>query len=575
VKAFVTLLAALAFSASLAVGCREESAATTAAGEQEAAQQLYSCAMHPHVLEHGPGPCPFCEMELTRVGDTLAAQPQPETTSAASTERKIAHWVAPMDATHISDKPGKSPMGMDLVPVYEDGAPGGASGTISIDPVVVQNMGVRLERVARQPLFRHIRTVGEVTVGEDEISVVNLRFSGWVEKIHADKTGDPVEKGETLFEIYSPELVAAQEEYLLTLRRQGARSELARSTRRRLELWDLSPSDIDEIGRSGEVHRVMPVRAPRSGFILEKTVVEGAHVRAGTDLYRVANLSRIWVTAEVYEYDAPWVEAGQPAQMELTHEPGRVIEGSVAYVYPTLDRSSRTLRVRLEFSNPGNRLKPGMFATVYIQFRRKEDVLAIPTEAILHSGTRQIVFVSAGEGRFEPREITTGLVGDRHMTEALSGLSEGELVVASGQFLIDSESQLQEAIQKMLGPRGTPSTDSSAGSTDAHESVWACPMHPEVVSREPGRCAVCGMDLEKRPATSRELEHLHADHEHSGEGTPAYTCPTHPEIVMDGPGRCPVCRLFLERASKGEGEKTYSGDGAFSAKEALSGEESE
>ncbi|MBW2422518.1 MAG: efflux RND transporter periplasmic adaptor subunit [Deltaproteobacteria bacterium] len=474
-KTLVALLACVLSSAALGVACREEAAPTSAVESQHTAAQLYSCSMHPHVLQKEPGACPICGMDLTRVGGATAEQAPAATTRPAATEGKVKYWVAPMDPAFVSDKPGKSPMGMDLVPVYEAGAQAGGPGTISIDPVVVQNMGVRVERVARQPLFRHIRTVGEVTVAEDEISVVNLRFAGWVEKIHADKTGDPVEKGETLFEIYSPELVAAQEEYLLTLRRQGPKSELAKSSRRKLELWDLSAADIDEIARSGRVRRAMPVRAPRAGFILEKRIVEGAHVREGTDLYRLGDLSRIWVTAEVYEYDAPWVEAGQPAQMELTHEPGRVIEGSVAYVYPTLDRASRTLRVRLEFENPGYRLKPGMFATVYIQFRKKEDVLAIPTEAIIHSGTRQIVFVSSGDGRFEPREITTGLVGDRHMTEVLSGLEEGEHVVASGQFLIDSESQLQEAIQKMLGPGGTAFAHEASTTAQAEEAVWACP----------------------------------------------------------------------------------------------------
>ncbi len=373
---------------------------------------------------------------------------------AASGERKIKYWVAPMDPTYISDKPGKSPMGMDLVPVYEDGAPGqSAPGGVSIDPRVVQNMGVRVEPVRRQTVFRHVRSIGEIEVGEDQISAVNLRFSGWVERIHVDKTGDPVERGETLFEIYSPEIVAAQQEYLLALRIHGPGSDLARSARRRLELWNLAEGDVASIARSGEVRRTFPIRAPRSGYVLDKNVVEGARVEAGEDLYRVGDLSRIWVTAEIYEFDAPWLEVGQPARMELSYEEGKVLEGKVAYIYPTLNEITRTLAVRLEFENPDMRLKPGMFATVYIQFRRRDDVVAIPTEAILDSGRRKIVFVSVGEGRFEPREIVTGLTGDQHVTEVISGLEEGDQVVVSGQFLIDSESQLEEAIEKMLSRR--------------------------------------------------------------------------------------------------------------------------
>jgi Cu(I)/Ag(I) efflux system membrane fusion protein/cobalt-zinc-cadmium efflux system membrane fusion protein len=343
---------------------------------------------------------------------------------------------------------------MELTPVDHGQAPAAsASGGVSIDPMVVQNMGARIEPARRQSVSRHVRTIGAVEVGEDQISAVNLRFSGWVEQIHVDKTGDPVEKGQTLFEIYSPELVAAQQEYLLALRTQGAGSSLARSARRKLDLWDLAERDIAAVARSGEVRRTLPIRAPRSGYVLQKNVVEGARVPAGQDLYRVGDLRQIWVTAELYEFDAPWVEVGQSAKMELSHEEGKTLEGKVAYVYPTLHEMTRTLSVRLEFENPDMRLKPGMFATVYIEHRRKDDVLAIPTEAILDSGKRKIVFVSVGRGRFEPREIVTGLTGDHHVTEVISGLEEGDPVVVSGQFLIDSESQLQEAIQKMLDRR--------------------------------------------------------------------------------------------------------------------------
>ncbi len=231
---------------------------------------------------------------------------------------------------------------------------------------------------------------------------------------------------------------------------------------------------------------------------------EGAHITAGQDLYTIGDLSKIWVRAEVYEHDAPWVEVGQPAQMELTYHKGEAIKGSVAYVYPTLNETSRTLSVRLEFPNPDLQLKPGMFATVYIQFRREEDALVVPTEAILHSGTRQIVFVSVGEGRFEPREITTGLVGDRHTTQVLSGLAAGEDIVTSGQFLIDSESQLQEAIAKMRAQRSRATSEHIIMEHD--ERVYACSMHPEQTSHEPGRCSICGMDLEEQEPRSNSPE---------------------------------------------------------------------
>ncbi len=542
--------------------CRDssENRSSAVAGSEE--EQLYTCGMHPHVIQHGPGTCPICGMDLMPVkgggGSSAAVANSGGTTAAPSAtgERKIKYWQAPMDPTFIADKPGKSPMGMDLVPVYEDEAPEGTSNAVTIDPVVIQNMGVRVERAKRQTIYRHVRTIGEVEVGEDQISVVNLRFSGWVEKIYLDRTGDPVEKGEKLFDIYSPGLVAAQEEYLLALRAQGRDSELARSARRKLELWDLSKSDIEAVAKSRKVRRVMPIRSPRSGFVLNKSVVEGARIREGEDLYHIGDLSRIWVTADVYEYDAPWVEVGQPAQMELTYQKGSIVEGNVAYIYPTLNPKSRTLRVRLEFENPDYRLKPGMFATVYIQYRRRDEVLAIPSEAILHSGKRELVFVTKGDGRFEPREITTGLQGDRRLTEVLSGLEEGALVVTSGQFLIDSESQLQEAIQKMLARRSADGgdTSSTAAEMEMSEMLWSCPMHLEEISSEPGRCPLCGMDFEERLGTAEELDALR--HAHSGHGDSKagqYACPMHPELVSDAPGRCSICGMFLEEIPDEEG----------------------
>ena len=448
------------------VACGQEAPKLATQPASEAAQQLYTCGMHPNVIQEGPGSCPICGMELTPVRGTGTSEPG------------LAHDGLPEEA---------------------------GPGAVSIDPAVVHNMGVRVEPARRQTVFRHLRSIGEVEVGEDRISVVNLRFSGWVERIHVDKTGEPVDRGQPLFEIYSPDLVAAQEEFLLALRAQGPRSELARSARRKLELLDLAPQDIAAIARSGAVQRTLPIRSPRTGHVLEKEVVEGARVVAGHDLYHIGDLTRIWVRAEVYEFDAPWVEVGQPAHMELSYQQGRVLEGKVAYIYPTLNKVSRTLTIRMEFENPDMRLKPGMFATVRIQYRREDDVLAIPTEAILDSGTRKIVFIAVGDGHFEPREIVTGLTGDRRLTEVISGIEEGELIVASGQFLLDSESQLQEARHAMRDRLSARADSAAESHAEIHaEALFSCPMHPEIVSHEAGRCPVCGMALEETVAADEE-----------------------------------------------------------------------
>lgn len=511
---------------------------STGGAETEQAAQLYTCGMHPQVIQDSPGTCPICGMNLTPMAQETAAAP--------SGEKVIKYWQAPMDPTYIRDEPGKSPMGMDLVPVYEDGSPEDDTA-VHIRPGVIQQMGVKTAPVERTTVFRHLRTIGEVEVGEDELSVVNLRFSGWVEKIYADKTGDRVDKGDVLFNIYSPELVAAQEEYLLALRSQGEDSSLARSARRKLELWNISSWDIHRIVEAGVSRRTVAIRAPQSGFLLHKNVVEGARVKGGTDLYRIGNLDRIWVTAEIYEADTPWVEVGQPAQMELTNIQGEVLEGEVSYIYPTLNPVSRTMTVRLEFENPGVRLKPGMFATVHVQFRRKDDVIAVPSEAILSSGRRKLVFVAHGKGAFEPREVTTGLVGDRELTEVLTGLDDGELVVTSGQFLLDSESQLKEALAKILA--AVDEQDLAPVEHDHASTVYSCPMHPEVLADDEGRCPKCGMDLVERPGTDDELRQIYMD---KGALPGQYTCPMHPEVVEDEAGRCPKCGMFLEQVPEAE-----------------------
>ncbi len=417
-----------------------------------AQETFYTCPMHPTIVQDRPGTCPICGMDL--VEKKAPALPDSRAKREKSAKRRIKHWVAPMDPTYIRDKPGESPMGMDLVPVYEGEVEAkGVPGTVTVDPVMVQNMGVRVAGVERGAISRRVRTIGEVDVAEDQLSVVNLRFSGWIEKIYVDQTGQAVRQGQALFSIYSPELVAALKEFLIAYNAGGSESDLARAAVERVRLWGIPQATLDEVAGKQNVSRTTVIRAPRGGYVLHKNVVEGARVVAGTDLYRIGNLKTIWVNAEVYEFDAPWIRVGQQASMELSYQRGRTFAGTVNYIYPTLNKKSRTLTVRLKFENPGIELKPGMFATVRIEAQRKQGVLLIPTEAIIHSGERQLVFTTREVGKYQPREIITGLVGDGHLTEVLSGLREGETVVTSGQFLLDSESQLQEAVQKLTEKR--------------------------------------------------------------------------------------------------------------------------
>lgn len=511
-SAVVALGAVLTVPLGLVVVATPLSAVAQQDSHEPGEKTLWTCGMHPQILQDEPGTCPICGMDLTPKKVTSTATSAAKTADTNKGQRKILYWVAPMDSSYRSDQPGKSPMGMDLAPVYEDG---GSEGVVRIDPVVVQNMGVRTAVVQRKALSRQVRTVGQVVVAEDRLSVVNLRFSGWIERIYVDETGVYVKRGQALFEVYSPELQSAQEELLVALRTSGARSGLASAARKRLELFGLQSWQIDRIIKEKSARPTLAVTAPRAGYVIHKNALHGARVSAGQDLYRIADLSKIWVDAEVYEYDAAFVELGAPVEVELSFQPGEFRQAKVSYIYPTLDMKTRTLKVRIELENRDLKLRPGMFATVEIEAENRAAVLVIPTEAIIHSGTRQLVFVAMDLGRYSAREITAGLVGSGHVTEVSAGLVEGERVVTSGQFLLDSESQLQEAVQKMLAARlqyrevqpkvaERAEADSQPGKK-AHQhddesggTYWTCGMHPQIVQEEPGTCPICGMDLTEK-----------------------------------------------------------------------------
>ncbi len=385
------------------------------------------------------------------------------------TGKKIKYWAAPMDPTYIRNEPGKSPMGMDLVPVYEDaGEEKEPSSTIRIDPVTQQNMGVRLGRVEKKSISKTIRTFGTITTDETGLYSVNVKFNGWIETLYVDFVGERVEKGQPLFDIYSPDLLTAQQEYLIALQQmrgpsaRNSRKESDRmleASRTRLAYWDLTDEQIAQLETVGKIQKTITVFSPASGVVVVKNALKGHYVKAGEHQYEIADLSTVWVDVDIYEYELPWVHKGMPAEMDLAYIPGKRYVGQVLFIYPYLDPKTRTARLRLSFPNPDDNLKPGMYANVYLQNTLPGKRLVVPQEAVIDSGVRKRVFVSRGKGKFEPREVTLGVEGNDYTFEVIDGLKEGDEIVLSGQFLFDSESRLKEAIAKMLEVR-SPGADS-------------------------------------------------------------------------------------------------------------------
>ncbi|HDH02188.1 MAG TPA: efflux RND transporter periplasmic adaptor subunit, partial [Nitrospirae bacterium] len=383
---------------------------------------------------------------------------------SAKAERKIKYWQAPMDPTYISDKPGKSPMGMELIPVYEDEAEDEVEGVIKIDPVTVQNMGVRTKKITKRPFFATIRTVGYITYDEELVQDVNTKISGWVEKLYVDTTGEDVDEGQKLLSIYSPALVATQEEYLQALQYKKKTSDsafanvvrgadtLLESTRKRLLLMDIDPRQIKALEERGEVQKSMVLRSPATGTVIKKPVFEGMKVNPGMKLYTIADLSRVWVMVSFYEYELPFLKLDQEAVMSLPYEPGVTYKGRITFIYPYLSKKTRTVQVRMEFENPDLKLKPDMYVNVVLKSRISADAILVPSEAVIRTGLRNIVITSLGGGKFLPKEVELGAEAEGFV-QVLSGLKTDDIAVVSGQFLIDSESNLREAINKMLSAK--------------------------------------------------------------------------------------------------------------------------
>ncbi len=444
--------------------------------KKERKVKYWRAPMDPTYISDKPGKSPM-GMDLIPVyeeEDTSASHQDTGMKASSTKTGKILYWRAPMDPTYISDKPGKSPMGMDLIPVYEGEQETGGP-TVVIDPVIVQNMGVQTTPVRKVNLSRVIRTVGYLDYNEEKLQRINVKFSGWVEKLFVDQTGQQVRKGQPMLSIYSPELVTTQEEYLLARKNadklesstfndvsRGSAS-LLESTRRRLLYWDISEAQLRQLEERGVVSKTMTLHAPAGGTVIEKIVEEGMRVQPGMDLYKTADLSTIWVYGQIYQYEVPWVKVGQPVEVSLSYIPGRTFRGKVDFIYPYLDQKTRDVNVRFVLPNPGLELKPKMYADVRLEPGIGRNVLVIPTDAVIRTGKRNVVFVDRGKGKFEPRDVVLGPEGRDNLVEIRAGLQEGENIVTSAQFMIDSESRLKEAIQKMLEARSPAETQGMEG----------------------------------------------------------------------------------------------------------------
>ena len=426
---------------------------------------------------------------LAAAGGFLAARvldnfsPAAEDASVRGGQHEPLYWVAPMDPAYRSDKPGKSPMGMDLVPVYADeaGADGTPQATLRIDPRVINNIGVQLADVASGTMSRPVKTVGYIVPDADRVAHVHVRARGWIERLVADTEGARVRRGELLFEIYSPALVSAQHEYLQAL--EVGHAGLVEAGAERLRALGMLPAQVEALRKSREVRHRFGVHASQDGFVMDLNVREGMFVEPGTTIMALADLTTVWVEVDLFEQQIGWVRRGQSARMRLSFAPTREWRGTVDYVYPTIRPESRTARVRLVFENDDLALKPAMYADVEIDAEPRADVLSVPDAAVIRSGPRARVIVAEAGGRFRPAEVETGLESGGRV-EIVRGLEAGERVVVSGQFLIDSEASLDASLMRMLGPQ--PDEDAKPDRAEQHDESSPPQAAPQPVEHAAG-----------------------------------------------------------------------------------------
>ncbi len=490
-------------------------------------KQLYTCGMHPDIISDKPGNCPICGMKLIPVKNSSLTQ--------SAKDRKILYWRAPMDPNEIYNHPGKSKMGMDLVPVYEDGA--GGSGIVTIDPAVEQNMNVQTYMVASRQLSSTVITNGVLKIEEPSEYIVTTRVNGWIQKLYIDYTGKKVFKGEKLMDIYSPELVSAQQELLTAISYQSSvnktnltdvlasGNELVKNAVRKLQLLDVPDADIKKIEQTREVSTYMTLYAQSSGTVINKNIIEGQKINAGAPLLEIADLSNLWLTADIYEYELEKVAVGSQADIKFNYLPGKIYKGKISFIYPTLDPKSRTVKVRIDIPNSSGELKPDMFANVEIKGKNLGITPVVPENAVIRSGTKDLVIISLGDGKFKPQYVELGGYSGGYY-QVLKGLNEGNVIVTSAQFLIDSESNLKAAINQFR--ESSPAPQNESGNKTDNETT-------KDMNKDSGK-----EDLSLVRKGIIDLQAI--DKNKDGK---VFEDMMDWNVISDSPGRCPLCNMKL------------------------------
>ena len=476
-------------------------------------------------------------------------------------ERKIAYYRSPMNPQETSPVPKKDEMGMDYVPVYADQV---SSNQIHIDPATQQNIGVTTETAEKRKLSRNIRTTANITYDETKLYTVSTKIMGYIEKLYVDYTGQYVRKGQPLLSIYSPDLVSTQEEYLQaikyrnqisgngsTISKQGA-EQLVQSAKRRLLYWDISENEIKALEKRGTPEKTMTIYSPADGIVTDKMVINGQNIMPGMALYKIADLSTVWGLAQIYQYELPWIKLGDKVDLQLSYIPGKTFQGRITYIYPYLDTDAKTVQVRIEIHNSSNyEFKPGMFADADIKSPITLETVAVPNQAIIHTGTRDVAIIALGNGYFEPRTVVLGVRGDSGYVQVLKGINPGDEVVTSSQFLIDSESNLNAALNNMTLP------DTSANSNPpAQNNSSENKSEGKTKKEESKKDDMSGMNMGGNHSTpvayKGVIDVASIDDNMDGK---VYQCPMDFNVLSDKPGVDPKCGMKLQEVTIKQAEK--------------------